>query len=231
MTIDVETADTLDPPLSYPGYKSTTPRAPKLATIAAPPGEAERAGPVFGDTSVAATEADLTQQAVQAPLGERIVVSGRVLDSDSRPVRDALVEIWQANAAGRYAHQRDDHDAPLDPGFVGAGRCRTGPDGSYRFVTVKPGAYPWQNHHNAWRPAHIHFSLFGTGFVNRLVTQMYFPDDPLFPFDPIFNSIPDPEARKRLISSFDLDTTEPEWALSFRWDIVLRGRRSTPMED
>jgi len=141
-----------------------------------------------------------------------------------------MIEIWQANAAGRYIHQRDQHPAPIDPNFTGAGRCVTDDDGYYRFVTVKPGAYPWRNHHNAWRPAHIHFSLFGPSFLQRLVTQMYFPGDPLFPFDPIFNSVSDETARQRMISSFDLDATQPEWALAFKFDIVLRGRQATPME-
>jgi protocatechuate 3,4-dioxygenase beta subunit len=154
-----------------------------------------------------------------------------VLDGDGRPVRNSLIEVWQANAAGRYIHQGDRHPAPLDPNFSGAGRCLTDDEGRYRFVTVKPGAYPWKNHDNAWRPAHIHFSLFGPTFATRLVTQMYFPGDPLFDQDPIFQSVRDPEARQRLISSFDLETTEPEWALGYRFDIVLRGRDATPMED
>jgi protocatechuate 3,4-dioxygenase, beta subunit len=157
-------------------------------------------------------------------------VHGRVLDGDGRPVSNSLVEIWQANAAGRYTHQGDGHPAPLDPNFGGAGRCLTDDEGRYRFVTIKPGAYPWGNHRNAWRPAHIHFSLFGPAFATRLITQMYFPGDPLFGQDPIFNSVRDPEARQRMISAFDLKTTEPEWALAYRFDIVLRGRDATPME-
>src|SRR3954451_12901774 len=221
MTIDVEAETTADPPLAYPGYHSTARRAPQRPAIAAAPGDAERAGPVFGDAEVDATEADLTQQAERPPLGERIIVSGRVLDSDARPVRQALVEIWQANAAGRYAHERDDHDAPLDLGFIGAGRCLTGDDGTYRFVTVKPGAYPWQNHDNAWRPAHIHFSVFGRSFTQRLVTQMYFPGDPLHDADPIFQSVRDPDARERLVCAHDWETTTPDWALGYRWDIVV----------
>ena len=162
--------------------------------------------------------------------GERIRLRVGVFDGDGQPVDDALVEIWQANAAGRYIHARDDHPAPLDPNFTGAGRARTDADGRYRFVTIKPGAYPWRNHPNAWRPAHIHFSLFGHSFESRLVTQMYFPNDPLFAHDPILQSIPDPAAQARLVSRFDLDLTEPEWALGYRWDIVLRGRHSTPFE-
>ena len=180
--------------------------------------------------AIGETDNDLTRQHAGEPLGERIVVAGRVLDEDGRAVPDTLVELWQCNAAGRYLHARDDHPAPLDPNFSGAGRTMTDAEGRYRFTTIKPGAYPWRNHPNAWRPAHIHFSLFGTSFLSRLVTQMYFPNDPLFPHDPIFNSIPDEPARQRLISRFDLDLTEPEWALGYRFDIVLRGRESTPFE-
>jgi protocatechuate 3,4-dioxygenase beta subunit len=165
------------------------------------------------------------------PLGERIVVSGRLLDGDGRPARDSLIEIWQANAAGRYAHQVDQHPAPLDPNFTGAGRCLTDTEGRYRFVTIKPGAYPWGNHHNAWRPAHIHFSVFGPAFATRLVTQMYFPGDPLFAHDPIFQSVREPRDRERLISAFDRSLTIPEWALGYRFDIVLRGRDATPVEN
>ena len=181
--------------------------------------------------SSGALDADLTRQHAGEPLGERIIVHGRVLDGYGRPLRNTLVEIWQANAAGRYAHDVDRHPAPLDPNFSGAGRCLTDDEGRYRFVTIKPGAYPWKNHHNAWRPAHIHFSLFGRAFVQRLVTQMYFPGDPLFGQDPIFNSVPDPAARQRMVAAFDLDATEPEWALGYRYDIVLRGREATPFEN
>ena len=192
----------------------------------------ELTGPVLGEGRVTAADADLTRGTGDGePLGQRIVVHGRVLDGDGRPVPHTLVEVWQANAAGRYLHKWDRHDAPLDPNFTGAGRTLTDAEGSYRFVTVKPGAYPWRNHDNAWRPAHIHFSLFGRAFTQRLVTQMYFPDDPLFAYDPIFNSVPDPAARQRLVSRFDLSATEPEWALGFAFDIVLRGREATPMEE
>jgi len=190
----------------------------------------EITGPLLGAERVAAGDADLTGGHAGEPLGERIIVTGRVLDSGGRPVPDALVEIWQANASGRYAHVVDDHPAPLDPNFTGAGRCLTDSQGRYRFVTIKPGAYPWRNHHNAWRPAHIHFSLFGRAFTQRLITQMYFPSDPLFPLDPIFNSIPDPAARQRLIATFDIDSTQPDWALGYVWNIVLRGRSATVFE-
>jgi protocatechuate 3,4-dioxygenase beta subunit len=174
-------------------------------------------------------DADLTRQHPGEPLGERIIVTGRVLDADGKPVRNSLVEVWQANSAGRYVDPADDHPAPLDPNFTGAGRCLTDGEGNYRFVTIKPGAYPWRNHENAWRPAHIHFSVFGHALGSRLVTQMYFPGDPLIPLDPVLASIPDLRGRARLIAAFDLDTTRPEWALGYRWDIVLRGRRATPM--
>ncbi len=218
------------PPLDSPAYNSSRLRAPGRPLLPLPQWLTEITGPLLGTERVEAADADLTAGHPGEPLGERIIVSGRVLDSDGRPVPDALIEIWQANASGRYAHPVDVHPAPLDPNFTGAGRCLTDSQGRYRFVTIRPGAYPWRNHHNAWRPAHIHFSLFGRAFTQRLVTQMYFPADPLFPFDPIFNSIPDPLARERLIASFDLDLTEPDWALAYRWDIVLRGRTATVFE-
>jgi protocatechuate 3,4-dioxygenase beta subunit len=219
-----------DPPYRWPRYRSTELRAPNRPLIPLPLGSTERAGPVFGHAGVRPEEADLTRQHPGEPLGERIIVTGRVTGSDGRPVAGQLVEIWQANAAGRYAHELDQHPAPLDPNFTGAGRCLTGSDGSYRFITVKPGAYPWRNHANAWRPAHIHFSAFGRAFTERLVTQMYFPGDPLFAHDPIFQSVRDPRARPRMISSFDLDTTVEEWALGYRFDIVLAGHLATPVE-
>jgi len=162
--------------------------------------------------------------------GERIRIEGRIFDGSGSVTKDFLVEIWQANAAGRYRHRVDQHPAPLDPNFTGAGRCLTDDDGNYRFVSIKPGAYPWKNHENAWRPAHIHLSLFGRSFTQRLVTQMYFPDDPLFAQDPIFNSVPDPAARQRLVSTFDLEATRPEWALAYEWDVVLTGRDATPLD-
>jgi protocatechuate 3,4-dioxygenase beta subunit len=219
------------PPNNSPAYLGSAWRHPKEPLVIIPQTLSELTGPVFGHGRVDPLDADLTRQHAGAPLGERIVLQGRVLDEDSRPVRDTLVEIWQADAAGRYAHKVDTHDAPLDPNFSGAGRTMTDAEGAFRFVTVKPGAYPWRNHHNAWRPAHVHFSVFGTSFLTRLVTQMYFPGDPLLPLDPIFNSIPTETARQRLIAAFDLDTTEPEWALGYCFDIVLRGRDATPMED
>ncbi|MCW2885410.1 MAG: protocatechuate 3,4-dioxygenase, beta subunit [Streptosporangiaceae bacterium] len=218
------------PPYLYPQYGSTVLRAPAREPVmpALGPDAIELTSPVFGAHEIGPLDHDLTRRHPGEPLGERIIVTGRVLDGGGRPVPHTLVEVWQANAAGRYAHDRDQHPAPLDPNFTGAGRCLTDSDGRYRFVTVKPGAYPWRNHHNAWRPAHIHFSVFGTAFTQRLITQMYFPGDPLFAYDPIFQSIPDDKARELLIARFDMDTTEPEWALGYQWDIQLGG---TPTED
>jgi protocatechuate 3,4-dioxygenase beta subunit len=218
-----------NPPYLYPPYESTPLRAPSRPLVMPEygPGAIELSGPVFGQAELGLLDNDLTKQHAGEPLGERIIVTGRVLGSGGRPVPGALVEIWQTNAAGRYVHLRDQHPAPLDPNFTGAGRCLTDAEGRYRFVTIKPGAYPWRNHHNAWRPAHIHFSVFGTAFTQRLITQMYFPGDPLFAHDPIFQSIPDEKARERLVSRFDLDTTVPERALGYEWDIVLG---ATPME-
>ena len=228
--VDAE-RDVVDPPYDWHDYVGTRLRAPKEPLVIIPPTLTELTGPVYGESRVDPLDADLTRQHEGQPLGERIVVSGRILGSDGKPLRGQLVEIWQANAAGRYRHEVDDHDAPLDPNFDGAGRCLTDADGWYRFTTVKPGAYPWKNHPNAWRPNHIHFSLFGRAFTERLVTQMYFPGDPLFPFDPIYNSVRDERARQRLVSSFDLDLTMPDWALGFRWDIVVGGSEATPLEE
>jgi len=191
----------------------------------------ERTGPVFGHGFIRDRDNDLTAQHAGDPLGERIYVHGRVLDEDGHPVRNALVEIWQANAAGRYRHKVDPYDAPLDPNFTGAGRTLTDEHGRYTFKTIKPGPYPWGNHHNAWRPAHIHFSLFGAGILSRLVTQMYFPGDALQPLDPIFNSIPDEAARLRLVSRLDMQRAESNYALAYAFDIVLRGRGETPFEE
>jgi protocatechuate 3,4-dioxygenase beta subunit len=218
------------PPLDFPDYRSTRLRHPRRPLVPLPHRLTEVTGPLLGSERVGEHDHDLTAQHREEPLGERIIVTGRVLDGDGRPVPATLVEVWQANAAGRYRHDGDRHPAPLDPNFSGGGRCLTDADGRWRFVTVKPGAYPWKNHPNAWRPAHIHFSLFGRAFTQRLITQMYFPGDPLFAFDPILHSVPE-QARARLVARLDLDTTEPEWALGYRWDIVLRGRRATPLED
>jgi protocatechuate 3,4-dioxygenase beta subunit len=220
-----------DPPFDQHDYVATRLRAPKEPLVLLPSTLSELTGPVYGESAVGPTDADLTRQHDGDPLGQRIVVEGRVLGDDGKPLRGQLVEIWQANAAGRYLHAVDTHDAPLDPNFSGAGRCLTDDDGRYRFVTIKPGIYPWGNHPNAWRPAHIHFSLFGRALTERLVTQMYFPDDPLFPFDPIYNSVRDEQARRGMVSTFELSLTEPDRALGFRFDIVLGGRYATPLEE
>jgi protocatechuate 3,4-dioxygenase beta subunit len=223
--------DASHPSLNTPEYGSSTLRHPKQPLQLLPQFLTEVTGPLLGRHRVADNDHDLTVQHDGEPQGERIIVSGRVRDSDGRPVPYTLVELWQANAAGRYRHSGDRHPAPLDPNFSGVGRCMTDADGNYKFITIKPGAYPWRNHDNAWRPAHLHFSLFGQAFTQRLITQMYFPGDPLFYQDPIFNSVRDPKARERMISRFDLATTAPEWALSYKFDIVLRGTGATPFED
>ena len=219
------------PSYVYPDYKSTVLRGPTRPLIPIKEQLRQLRAPVYGHDSIGPLDHDLTRNAAKngEPLGERIIVTGRVLDDRGRPVRNALVEVWQANAAGRYVHKVDQHDAPLDPNFLGAGRCLTDADGRYRFLTVKPGAYPWGNHPNAWRPNHIHFSLFGEYFASRLVTQMYFPGDPLLAHDPIFQGTP-AGARDRLVSRFTLDVTEPGFALGYEFDIVLRGPDETPME-
>jgi protocatechuate 3,4-dioxygenase beta subunit len=219
------------PPYLHEPYRSTHRRAPQQPLIQLPHTLSELTGPVYGHNPIGETDNDLTRHFPDPPQGERIIVAGRVLDEDGRGVPHALVEIWQANAAGRYRHSRDNHPAPMDPNFLGAGRAITDDAGNYRFLSIKPGAYPWRNHHNAWRPAHIHFSLFGPALLSRLVTQMYFPNDPLIPLDPVLGAIPDADARQRLVSSFDLAITEPEWALGYRFEIVLRGRRATPFEE
>ena len=219
------------PPLLYPPYRSTTRRAPAMPLIRLPETLSELNAPVYGWWPIGETDNDLTRQSSDEPQGQRITVSGRVLDEDARPISNALIELWQANAAGRYRHAKDEHPAPLDPHFTGAGRTVTDADGRYEFTTIKPGAYPWRNHDNAWRPAHIHFSLFGSSFRTRLVTQMYFPDDPLFEYDPILQSVHDERARRRLISRFNLALTRPEWALGFSFDIVVRGHDATPFEE
>ena len=219
------------PDYLFPRYASTVKRAPTQPLVMLPQTQTELTGPVFGYGEVKRGDHDLTKQHAGDPIGERIIVSGRVLDENGRPVPHTLVEVWQANAAGRYPHKADQHDAPMDPNFSGAGRALTDAEGRYRFVSVRPGEYPWRNHYNAWRPAHIHFSLFGRAFLTRLVTQMYFPGDPLLPYDPMYMSIPDEKARVRLISQFDWENTVPEHALAYRFDIVLRGREATPMDD
>jgi protocatechuate 3,4-dioxygenase, beta subunit len=218
------------PEYLFPQYASTVKRAPTKPLVVLPQSLTEVTGPVFGYDDIKPTDFDLTKQHAGEPIGERIIVTGRVLDENGRPVPHTLVEIWQANSAGRYPHRVDQHDAPTDPNFTGCGRALTGADGSYRFVTIRPGEYPWQNHYNAWRPAHVHFSLFGQAFATRLVTQMYFPGDPLLPYDPMFLCVPDEKARNRLISALDWEHTVPGFALAYRFDIILRGRDATPME-
>ena len=219
------------PPLIYPDYKSTSLRGATKPLVPLPQGLSEMTGPVYGGEAVGPGDSDLTKNGRKdgEPLGERIIVTGQVLDGDGRPQGNTLIEIWQANAAGRYVHKADQHDAPLDPNFFGGGRCVTDSEGRYRFTTIKPGAYPWGNHDNAWRPAHIHFSLFGPSIATRLVTQVYFPGDPLLPLDPIFNATPR-GARDRLVAAFDIDATEAGFALGYRFDMVLRGRDETPWE-
>lgn len=220
------------PPRLYPEYKSTVLRAPSKPLVFSKHTFAELTGPAFGSFNVNPLDHDLTKNAVRNgdPLGERIVVHGKVMDEFGRAIPNALVEIWQANAAGRYVHKVDQHEAPLDPNFLGAGRCLTDSDGNYKFYTIKPGAYPWGNHPNAWRPQHIHFSLFGANITSRLITQMYFPGDPLQQYDPIFLGVPE-KGRPLLIADFDLSLTEPSFALGYRFDIVLRGYSETPFEN
>jgi protocatechuate 3,4-dioxygenase, beta subunit len=218
---EVDDARRSDPSYDTPAYRSSVLRAPRRPLLLLPRTPSETTGPLFGEDAVTSLDSDLTGQHDCQPLGERIIVTGHVTDTGGRPVRGTLIEIWQANAAGRYAHEVDRHPAPLDPNFTGAGRVLTDDRGAYRFTTIKPGAYPWRNHDNAWRPAHIHFSVFGRAFTERLVTQMYFPGDPLFDADPIFQSIRDPKARSLLVSSLDWETTTPDWALGYRFDIVL----------
>ena len=223
--------DAGSPPSLAADYRSTVLRSPRQPLIRAPQTLTEVTGPGgCWDRLMGPSLADLTTQHGGAPQGQRIVVSGRVLDETGKPVPDTVVEIWQANAAGRYIHSADNWDAPLDPNFTGAGRVVTDADGRYRFVTIRPGAYPWGNHRNAWRPAHIHLSLLGPAFATRLVTQLYFPDDPLIEIDPIANAVPMPY-RQRMVCRFDIATTEPNWALGYLFDIVLKGRDATPFEE
>ncbi len=220
------------PPYDYPQYASTIKRHPQRALIEAPQTLSEVTGPSFNDLWCGPNATDLTRVDGRADeaQGQRIILSGRVLDEAGRPVRGTLVEVWQANAAGRYHHGGDLHDAPLDPNFTGAGQVVTDDEGRYRFLTIRPGAYPWRNTYNAWRPAHIHFSVFGPSFATRLITQMYFPGDPLLETDPVFHSIPDAAARQRLIAAYDASLSEAEYALGYRWDVVLRGPLETPPE-
>ena len=218
------------PPLLYPPYLSTRLRAPSRPLIRVPETLSDLNAPVYGWWSVGDADNDLTRHHEGEPQGERIIVAGQLLDEDARPIPGALIELWQANAAGRYRHTKDNHPAPIDPNFTGSGRAVTDAAGRYQFTTIKPGAYPWRNHENAWRPAHIHFSVFGSNFRTRLVTQMYFPGDPLFSRDPMLQSVPDERARARLISRFDLSLTRPEWALGYAFDIVVRGANATPFE-
>ncbi len=217
------------PDNNSPQYRSTGARHPKQPLLAWPHTVTEATGPQFTPAQFAPI-VDLSMSGGKLAMGERIIVRGRVTDEDDRPVANTMIEVWQANAAGRYNHPGDQHDAALDPNFTGEGRVFTDADGWYQYVTIKPGAYPWGNHANAWRPNHIHYSLFGAGFATRLITQMYFPGDPLLALDPIFHTVPDAAARERLISKFDLDITKPDWALGYRFDVVLRGRLATPME-
>ncbi len=225
-----ESADA-HPPMDYPGYKSTARRHPKQPLIYLPQTITEITGPQLGPLRVVAGDEDLTTGHGGEPIGERIIVFGHVYDTEGKPLRDTLVEIWQANSAGRYHHRWDRWPAPLDPHFTGAGRCVTDSEGRFRFTTVKPGPYPWGNHHNAWRPAHIHFSLLGRAFTQRLVTQMYFPGDPFFPYDPIYNSVRDPAARERMVSRFSIHDTVADWAHAYAFDIFLRGPGQTPVEE
>lgn len=223
---------TVQPPYLHEEYGSTVKRAPQQPLVPLAHTLSELTGPVYGHEMLRPLDNDLTRNAVVngEPIGERVIVTGRVLDERGNPVRNALLEIWQANACGRYIHKADQHDAPLDPNFTGAGRVLTDAKGEYRFTTIKPGAYPWKNHENAWRPAHIHFSVFGSNFLQRLVTQMYFPGDPLLPLDPILNGIPNEQGRQRLVSVYDHTVTQPLWALGYRFDIVLAGSYQTPFE-
>jgi protocatechuate 3,4-dioxygenase beta subunit len=226
----VEATGSIDPPYLATAYLSTAFRAPRRRLVPLPPDLLPSDGPVFGTDDVGGQDADLTTGQGGTPQGQRINVSGRLRGADRKPLAGQLVEIWQCNAAGRYAHDADQHPAPLDPHFLGAGRCLTDAEGGYRFVTIRPGAYPWRNQANAWRPAHIHFSVFGRTFMDRLVTQMYFPGDPLLDFDPIFQAVRDARARARLVSRFDWETTEPELALGYRFDIMIGGHLATPAE-
>ena len=222
----------VQPPYLHPPYTSTVKRSPRSSLIPLGQSLAELTGPKFGEGDIHRLDNDLTKNSVQdgEPLGERIIVNGRLLDDSGKPIPNSLIEVWQANAAGRYWHKKDQHNAPLDPNFHGSGRVLTDKNGVYRFTTIRPGAYPWPNHYNAWRPSHIHFSVFGVNFLQRMVTQMYFPNDPLLSLDPIYNSTPNEAARQQLIAIYDHEVTQPNWALGFRFDIVVCGPRQTPFE-
>ena len=221
------------PPAHTPGYKTSVLRSPRLALLSIQNSLSEIAGPKFGREELGPLDHDLILNYAQTgePIGERTIVHGRLLDENGRGIPGALIEVWQANAGGRYRHRNDTYIAPIDPNFGGCGRMITGPDGAYVFRTVKPGAYPFRNHVNSWRPAHIHFSLFGTGFAQRLITQMYFEGDPLIPHDSILGTIPDPAARQRLVAALDLNAAVPLDSLAYRFDIVLRGSRQTVFEN
>jgi protocatechuate 3,4-dioxygenase beta subunit len=218
------------PPYLHPPYASTVRRSPSQPLVLLPHTLTEMTGPVFGHSSIRPNDNDMTRQHAGEPIGERIIVGGRVIDENGRPVPHTLIELWQCNSAGRYTHKGDMHNAPLDPNFTGTGRAMTDAQGNYRFTSIKPGPYPWRNHHNGWRPAHIHFSLFGPAITTRLVTQMYFDGDPMLEHDPIYNSVPDARARRLLVSSLDWTLTSPEFATGYKFDIVLRGPNATPME-
>jgi len=218
------------PDYLYEPYHSTARRAPREPLVFLPHTLSERTGPVFGDLPISESDHDLTRQHEGEPIGQRMIVAGRVVDETGAPLPKTLIEVWQTNASGRYRHELDDFPAPLDPNFSGVGRTLTDEDGRYRFLTIKPGAYPWNNHPNAWRPAHIHFSLFGPSFVARFITQMYFEGDPMLALDAVFQAIPD-QAKHRVIAKFDIGLTEEKWALGYRYDLVLRGPDATPVLD
>ncbi len=218
------------PPSLFAPYRSTVARSPRQPLVKIPQTLTEITGPAAcWDQLMGSAMADLTKQHKGEPIGQRIAISGRVLDEQGRPAANTVMEIWQCNAAGRYIHGADQWDAPIDPNFTGAGRVVTDDEGRYAYLTIRPGAYPWGNHHNAWRPGHIHLSLLGPAFATRLVTQLYFPDDPLIEIDPIANAVPR-QARDRLVARFDIETTRPNYALGYLFDIVLRGRAATPFE-
>lgn len=221
------------PPALAPGYKTSVARSPRQPLLSLDQGPSEITGPTFGQGDLGPLDNDLIRNFAKTgdPIGERIILHGRVLDENGRPVPGTLVEIWQANAGGRYRHRKDTYLAPIDPNFGGCGRTLTDGEGAYYFRTVKPGAYPWRNYVNSWRPAHIHVSVFGTSFSQRLITQLYFEGDPLIARCPIVQTIPDPEAVQRLIAPLDLNTAIPFDCLAYRFDIVLRGRRSTLFEN